>query len=171
MLILLIETLAAHTHPIWSNAFFYLFVGAILLFVGFLLTLLKVLKKKSSDMKLLQQQHVARVDVIRKEQNEKLESIRLEMLKREEERSRQWMESEKETLHVLNGVSSLLDLSEKIGRIESERILKKIEESQSSFDSEKILILLEEIREKIEKITEPEKKSNSNDKNGSTEGR
>jgi hypothetical protein len=50
------------------------------------------------------------------------------MLKREEERSRQWMESEKETLHVLNGVSTLLDLSEKIGRVESEKIIKKLEE-------------------------------------------
>lgn len=168
MLILLTETLATHTHVIWENAFFYLFFVATLLFIGFLLTLLKVLKKKSSDLKLMQQQHVARVDVIRKEQTEKLEKIRLEMLKREEERSRQWQESEKETLHVLNGVSSLLDLSEKIGRVESERILKKIEESQSNLDSEKILTLLEEIREKIENITESEKKSHSNDKNGST---
>ena len=59
------------------------------------------------------------------------------MLKKEEERGRQWMESEKETLHVLNGVSQLLDLNEKIGRVESEKILLK----------------LEEIREKVEKIT------------------
>ena len=50
------------------------------------------------------------------------------MLKREEERSRQWIESEKETLNVLNGVSILLDLSEKIGRVESEKILNKLEE-------------------------------------------
>ena len=117
MLLLLTETIATHSHLIWTNVFFYLLVGAVLLFVGFLFTLLKVLKKKSSDMKLMQQQHVARVDIIRKEQTEKLENIRLEMLKREEDRSRQWMESEKETLHVLNGVSSLLDLSEKIGRV------------------------------------------------------
>jgi len=171
MLILLSQTLIEHTHVIWSNVFFYLFVSAILVFVGFLFALLKAMKKKSSDMKLLQQQHVARVDVIRKEQTEKLENIRLEMLKREEDRSRQWMESEKETLHVLNGVSSLLDLSEKIGRVESERILKKIEESNSNLDSEKILKILEEIREKMDKITESEKKSNLNDKNGSTEGR
>jgi hypothetical protein len=98
------------------------------------MSLLKVLKKKSSDQKLLQQQHVARVDIIRKEHSDKLESLRVEMLKREEERSRQWMESEKETLHVLNGVSTLLDLSEKIGRVESEKILKKLEEIQGKIE-------------------------------------
>lgn len=80
------------------------------------------------EMKHVQQQHVAKVDIIRKEHSDTLEKIRVEMLKREEERSRQWIESEKETLHVLNGVSTLLDLSDKISRIESEKIIKKLEE-------------------------------------------
>jgi hypothetical protein len=143
-----------HTHLIWGNVFFYLFVGVVLLFVGFLFALLKVLKKKSSDMKLMQQQHVARIDNIRKEHTEKLEKLRMEMLKREEERSRQWMESEKETLHVLNGVSNLLDLSEKIEGVKSEKILDK----------------LDEIQAKIEKLTQSEDKTPSHDKNRSTEG-
>ncbi len=155
MLVLLNQIAGADIHLIWGNIFFYLFVAAILLFVGFLYILLKVLKKKSSDMKLMQLQHVARVDIIRKEQTEKLEKIRLEMIKREEDRSRQWQESEKETLHVLNGVSSLLDLNEKIGRVESERILLKLDEIQDIV---------------INKMNS-EEKSNSNDKNGSTEGR
>ena len=77
-------------------------------------------------MKLLQQQHAARIDTLRKEHNETLEKLRTEMLKREEDRSRQWMESEKETLRVLNGVSSLLSWSEKIGRVESEKIINKL---------------------------------------------
>lgn len=89
---------------------------------------MKVLKKKSAELKLIQQQHVAKVDIIRKEHSDTLEKIRVEMLKREEERNRQWIESEKETLHVLNGVSILLDLSEKIGRVESDKILKKLDE-------------------------------------------
>jgi len=130
-------------------------VGAILLFVGFLFVLLKVLKKKSSDMKLMQQQHVARIDIIRKEQTEKLEKIRLEMLKREEDRSRQWQESERETLHVLKGLSTLLDLSEKIGRVESEKILNEIGKVQTE----------------LEKIIQSKEKTHPNDKNGSTEGR
>jgi hypothetical protein len=98
---------------------------------------MRSLKKKTAEMKLMQQQHTAKVDAIRKDHSDTLERIRVEMLKKEEERGRQWMESEKETLHVLNGVSMLLDLNEKIGRVESEKILLK----------------LDEIREKVEKIT------------------
>ena len=86
-------------------------------------------------MKLMQQQHVARVDIIRKEHTDTLEKIRLEMLNREEERGRQWMESEKETLRVLSGVSTLLDLSDKIGRVESEKILKKLDEIQQKVEN------------------------------------
>ena len=76
------------------------------------------------------------------------------MLKREEERSRQWMESEKETLHVLNGVSNLLDLSEKIEGVKSERILDK----------------LDEIQAKIEKLTKYQDKILPHDKTRGTEG-
>jgi len=134
MLILLTETVAAHAHLIWSNVFFYLFAGLLILFGGMLFSLLRVLKKKSSDMKSLQQQHVARIDVVRKEHNENLENLRIEMLKREEERTRQWMESEKETLYVLNGVSNLLDLTDKIGRVDSEKILTKLDEIQNKVE-------------------------------------
>ena len=154
MLLEIAQNVPEHMHLIWNNVFFYLTVGVILLFVGFLFTLLKVLKKKSSDMKFMQQQQVAKIDIIRKEHEEKLEDIRKEMLKREEERSRQWQESEKETLHVLNGVSTLLDLSEKICRVESEKILKK----------------LEEIQEKVEKIPKTEENPNHESKNRETQG-
>jgi hypothetical protein len=98
---------------------------------------MKLLKRKDSDIIANEKEHTEKIDSIRKEHSEIQEKIRVEMLKREEERSRQWIESEKETLNVLNGVSTLLDLSEKIGRVESEKILKK----------------LEEIQEKVEKIT------------------
>ena len=92
--------------------------------------IMKSLKKKNAEIKSMQQQHVAKVDIIRKEHSDTLEKIRLEMLKREEERTRQWMESENEALHVLNGVSIILDLSEKLGKSESEKILKKLDEIQ-----------------------------------------
>ena len=134
----LLQVLAVVNHPIWYyNAFFYLFVISSVFF--FILTRKMMIgyKKKGEELKLMQQQHYARVDVIRKEHSDVQEKIRVEMLKKEEERGRQWMESEKETLHVLNGVSMLLDLNEKIGKVESEKILLK----------------LEEIREKVEKIT------------------
>ena len=123
--------------PVWSNSFFYLFILATTTFFVFAITMMKALRNKIAEIKLLQQQHVAKIDLIRGDHADTLEKIRVEMLKKEEERGRQWMESEKETLHVLNGVSQLLDLNEKIGRVESEKILLK----------------LEEIREKVEKIT------------------
>lgn len=116
-------------HPIWYyNAFFYLFVGLMIFTIIISILFYKKMRARVAEIKQLQQQHVAKVDIIRKEHSDTLEKIRVEMLKREEERSRQWIESEKETLHVLNGVSILLDLSEKIGRVESEKILKKLGE-------------------------------------------
>jgi len=128
-------------HPIWYyNAFFYLFVISLIGFFVLSLSMMKVFRKKTADAKLAQQQHAAKIDIIREEHARTLEKIRVEMLKKEEERGRQWMESEKETLHVLNGVSMLLDLNEKFGRVESEKILMK----------------QDEIREKIDKIEKME---------------
>jgi hypothetical protein len=126
---MLLQSILLQTQ-IWQNTFFYLFIASGILFFPTTLVMMKALKKKSAEIKLIQQQHVAKVDIIRKEHSDTLERIRIEMLKREEERNRQWMESEKETLHVLNGVSTLLDLSEKIGRVESDKILKKLDEIQ-----------------------------------------
>jgi hypothetical protein len=138
MLILsILLQIAPHVHPVWQNAFFYLFVLLLVYTFTSSIIYLKMMRKRVAETKLLQQQHVSRVDLIRKDHSDTLEKIRVEMLKREEERTRQWMESEKETLHVLNGVSMLLDLNDKIEKNESEKILKK----------------LDEIREKIEKIT------------------
>ena len=64
-----------------------------------------MMRKRVAEMKLMQQQHVAKIDNIRKEHGDVLEKLRVEMLKREEDRTRQWIESEKETLNVLSGVS------------------------------------------------------------------
>lgn len=138
------QNVPEHIHLIWNNVFFYFFIGAFLLFGGVLLAVMKLVKTKITETRLMQQQHVAKVDIIRKEHTEKLDGIRVEMLKREEERSRQWMESEKETLHVLNGVSTLLDLSEKIGRVESEKILSKLEEIQAKVEN--ITIIEEKLK-------------------------
>ena len=121
-----------HMHIIISMIGF-----SIILYISTLIYIIKALKRKNGEMKLMQQQHIAKIDAIRRENIDISERVRLEMLKKEEERGRQWMESEKETLHVLNGVSQLLDLNDRIGKAESEKILLK----------------LDEIREKVEKIT------------------
>ena len=125
------------TNFIWYNVFFYLFVGMFIAFTGGIMIIMKVLSKKNNEIKLIQQQHIARVDIIRKENEDKLDNIRVEMLKREEERSRQWIESEKETLHVLHGVSSILDLTDKIESNKSNEILK----------------ILNDIQEKVKNLT------------------
>jgi uncharacterized membrane protein YgaE (UPF0421/DUF939 family) len=97
-------------HPIWYyNAFFYLFVVLAIIFAIVTISFVKAIRQKTTEIKTLQQQYLAREDNVRKEHGETLEKVRLEMLKREEERTRQWIESEKETLHVLNGVATLLD--------------------------------------------------------------
>jgi hypothetical protein len=146
-------------HPIWYyNAFFYLFVALLIYTIISSLTFLKMMRKRVAEMKLMQQQHVAKIDNIRKEHSDVLEKLRVEMLKREEDRTRQWIESEKETLNVLSGVSMLLDLSEKIGRIESEKILSKLDEIENNRNlkiekMEEVYKKLDEIRLKVEKIT------------------
>ena len=141
-----------------TNAHQHQIILLILIDIGILLGVIflsmRRLRKKNQEVKLIQDQHIAKIDLIRKDQTDTLEKIRVEMLKREEERTRQWMESEKETLHVLNGVSTLLDLSDKIGKIESEKILLKLFEIQAkvegltSFDDK--LEVLSVIKEKIE---------------------
>lgn len=97
----------------------------------------KKLKKITNNYTTEQHQHIAKIDSIRKEHAETLEKIRVEMLKREEDRNRQWMESEKETLLVLGGVSNLLDISEKINRVESDKIQTTLEHILNELNNER----------------------------------
>jgi len=82
--------LAQIQYPIWYyNVFFYLFVILAIVFAIVVLSFIKTVRLKTTEVKTLQQQYLARVDNIRKEHAETLERLRLEMLKREEERTRQ----------------------------------------------------------------------------------
>lgn len=123
-----LEITNIHTHPIWYNTFFYLFLASTLLLIGVTWFTWQSLKNKNIESNVLQQQHVARIDNIRKDHSDNLESLRVEMLKREEDRVRQWVESEKETLHVLNGVSTLLELSDKVDKVEFKKLNNAITE-------------------------------------------
>lgn len=122
----------------YLDIFFYLFIITLFISIYVIKAYHAKIKIKNSEYILALQQYAARIDNIRKDHSDKSEKIRLEMLRREEDRTRQWIESEKETLHVLSGVSNLLDLSEKINRVESDKILG----------------LLVEIAKKVEQITE-----------------
>lgn len=119
----LLSAMQGHIY-IWKNVFFYLFILAVFCIV----LLYRKITQKTNELSSNQQQHSAKIDRIRDDHAQTLEKIRGEMLKKEEERTRQWMESEKETLHVLNGVSQVLELSENISRVESEKIINKLDE-------------------------------------------
>jgi len=129
--------LTENLNQIFSNIFFYLFITALIIIVIILSRVANKTKKRNDENRLSQQQHTAKIDMLRKEYSDMLEKVRVEMLKREDERRKQWIESEKETLHVLNGVAMLIDMNIKLGRNEVEKLLKK----------------LDEIREKLERIT------------------
>lgn len=120
--------------PWYNNIFLYLFIAHGILTAIILSYYHKKMRLKIHDNKLQSNQYVAKLDSIRKENTENFERNRLDMLKREDDRNRQWIESEKETLHVLSGVSNLLDLSEKINRVESDKIMKILLDIQSKLE-------------------------------------
>lgn len=93
-----------------------------------LIVIISLLITKNNRNKLLNltKEHAEHIDRIRKEHSETIENIRIDTLKREDVRSRQWIESEKETLNVLNGVSIILDLNDKISRSDTQKILIEI---------------------------------------------
>ena len=115
-------------YPFWHNGFFYLSVGLIITFFILTWIMMRALRRRTLDNKLTQQQHAAKIDALRKEHGETLEKLRRQMVKREEEHGRLWHESEKEVIGVLNGVSNLLELNEKLGQIDTEKILTELGE-------------------------------------------
>lgn len=154
---LLLQETITHMHPIWTNVFFYLF-DASLVFTGTIMFIFnRRFHQKTTEMKLTQQQHIARIDIIRKDHSDTLEKLRIEMLKREEDRTRQWMESEKETLRVLNGVSSILELGEKMLNTETGKM-------------QNLMIEIRDRTEKIEKLLESDNNNGNEQKDRETQG-
>lgn len=126
-------------------------VLAILLF--FIFYFIKRYKKLKHRYEVLQLQSISKIDAIKDECFAKIESLRKENIDSLNNRANQWLESEKETLHVLNSVSNLLDLNEKIDHTEAENILIKLDEIQyglNSFQSNEINIALNEIQIKLD---------------------
>lgn len=111
--------------------FFYFFIVTVIWGASTIAYLLKRVDNKHKENKQQLEQHTAKIDTIRKDHTKTVNGLHNQMLQKEEERTRQWIESEKETLHVLNGVSSLLELSENIGRVEAQKILDKLGELET----------------------------------------
>ena len=59
---------------------------------------------------------------------EHMKKIYDEILKKEDERQKKWIENEKETLHVLSGVAELLELGDRVNKSETENVMKKLNE-------------------------------------------
>lgn len=122
---ILITAILTQLLPWYNNIFFYLFIISIIASIITIIRSSNKYEKKISDFK---QTSDCKINELNRIHENKMENIRLEMLKREDDKNRMWSESEKETLKVLSGVSNLLDLSEKINKVESDKIIKKLDD-------------------------------------------
>lgn len=134
---ILLATIVTQFLPLYLNIFFYISLFLISIIIILHLKYNKKLKQKNSEYIQIQQQNIAKIDSIYNEHTNSLENIRKEMLRREDEKNRLWESSEKETLHVLAGVSNILDLTDKLNNAESNKILNLISEINNKFDDER----------------------------------
>jgi len=107
-------------------------VGFILILIAGIVILWKQYTGIRKELSALNKEHATKLEEIRKEYIQKFEKLQEDFLKREDERSKQWSESEKETLQVLNGVTSILEMSEKMGQKDTHDILEKLKLLENS---------------------------------------
>lgn len=131
---ILISATLTQLLPWYNNLFFYLFIISII--ISIFITI-RNFNKHIKNITILKQDSENKINELNTLHENKMENIRLEMLKREDDKNRMWAESEKETLKVLSGVSNLLDLSEKINKVESDKIIKKLDD---------IIVLIKKIK-------------------------
>lgn len=137
-MIQMLTTIIENSNLFLNNTFFYLFILSVVISGVILFLIIRKLLKKNQEIEIIQKQHIGKLDKLREDHSIHVQNLHKEMLKKEEERTRQWVESEKETLHVLNGVSSLLELSESIEHVESEKIIEKLEEIKTIIINKKM---------------------------------
>ena len=94
--------------------------------VGFILILLAGIAILFREYKLLRTE----LSEEQKNNSKKIDEIRKEISEKDDSRNRQWNESEKETLGVLKGVTSLLEMSEKMGKNDTDNIIKEIKNTE-----------------------------------------
>jgi len=101
-------------------------VGFIVLLLGGIIILWRHYNGTRKELKELNKGHVEKLEDNRKEYVDKFEKLQSEYLRREEDRNKQWSDSEKETLQVLNNLTSILEMSEKMGQKDTQEILNKL---------------------------------------------
>ena len=98
-----------------QNTIFAILVSLVLILFGIIVILYKKSEALNVELRKFQEAYTLKIDEIRKEG-----------ITKEDERNMHWRESEKETLTVLKGVNSVLEMSEKIKENDTEKIIDKI---------------------------------------------
>ena len=125
------NTVGGFTSVAEQNLVTGLLVSIIFALSGVIMYLAKKNEKIGKAMTRQQIDCAEKRDELRKEYNQKIEQFTKEYLQHEELRNKQWAESEKETLQVLNGVTMILEMGEKAGKYETEKILEKIDNTET----------------------------------------
>ncbi len=102
----------------------------IVVLVGVVVVLAREYSKKNTKSNEMSEQHSKNINEIHQEHATKIDDIRQQQVKHEENVVKQWSESARETLQVLNGVSVVLEMGEKASKYETDKILEKIENTE-----------------------------------------
>jgi len=114
-----------------SSAINAALVAFILILLAGIVLIFREYKISLDNFKDSSENHAKKLEDIRKEYVEKFEKLQNEYLKREEERNKQWSESEKQTLQVLNGVTTILEMGEKMDQNDTRIVLDHLKECES----------------------------------------
>lgn len=108
------------------NMIFGLLVSIIFILSTVIIFVYKQYNNKVKEILNIHEDYSEKMRKLNLNNEDKLERIRERIDRTEEDRNKQWIESEKETLQVLNGVTHVLEVSEKMERVDSQNILDKI---------------------------------------------
>lgn len=98
----------------------------IIILVGVIVILTREYSKKNTKQNDMSEQ----INKLHQDHANKIDDIRQQQVKHEETLNKQWSESARETLQVLNGVSLILEMGEKASKYETDKILEKIENTE-----------------------------------------
>ena len=109
-----------------QNALFAVLVSIVLVLFGISLYLFKLYVDKNKEIKKINEKNSENILTLQKNHTEKIDGIRVEIMHKEDERNKQWRDAEKETLIVLKGENTVLEMSEKMKENDTEKILDRI---------------------------------------------
>lgn len=110
-----------------QSTLFAILVSMVLVLFSIALYLFKLYVDKNNELKKVHEDNSKNLLTLQNTHTEKIDSIRTEIMNKEDERNKQWRESEKETLIVLKGVNTVLEMSEKMKENDTQKIIDKID--------------------------------------------